>query len=189
MFYFSVLVSWVYLQGCEYVSGLYSGRNQTVFLTGKQTVCTHPDPHPTGAADIFFSLVLNAFLKADLFFSTQCSPSNKETAYFHDTCHSVHLACCNKTVWKAIVKATSLFILLSQVPSSTQKLQEISTLSSIYRDVVLSHRHVVRKIPNSITRRSFAIFAIWSAYCRWLLSNACYEQGEHALYAEPRIYC
>lgn len=96
MFYFSVLVSWAYLQGCEYVSGLYSGRNQTVFLTGKQTVCTHPDPHPTGAADIFFSLVLNAFLKVDLFFSTQCSPSNKETAYFHDTCHSVHLACCKQ---------------------------------------------------------------------------------------------
>lgn len=165
MFYFSVLVSWAYLQGCEYVSGLYSGRNQTVFLAGKQTVCTHP--HPTGAVNYFISLALNAFLKADLFFSTQCSPSNKQTAYFHDTCHSVHLTC-NKTVWRVIEKAISLFTLLSQVSSSTQKLQEIRTLSSVYRDVVLSHRHVVRKIPNSITRRSFAIFAIWSAYCRWL---------------------
>jgi len=94
-------------------------------LADKQTVCTHPDPHTTGAVDNFISLALNAFLKADLFFTTQYSPSNKQTPYFHDTCHSVRLTCCNKTIWRVVVKAISLFTLLSQVSSSTQKLQEI----------------------------------------------------------------
>lgn len=171
----SAQVFWSYLQGCECVPGFCSGRNQAVCLAGKQTSCTHPYLHPTDSMDNFVSPAWNSLLTADLLFSTQCHPSHQQIAYFHATSHNIHVTvsaqCCKKTIWR-VAKAFSLFIFLSQV-SAHKNWKRLATC----RDLVLSQSFVVWRIPNSITRRSLAISAIWPTRRRWLLllSKSCYE--------------
>lgn len=176
----SALVSWSYLQGCECAPGLCSGRNQAVYLEGKQTSCTHPYLHPADSMDNSVSLAWNSLLIADLLFSTQCCPSHQQIPYFHTTSHKIRIPIsaqyCKKTIWR-VAKAFSLFIFLSQVSAHKSWKR-----SATCRDLVLFQSFVVRRIPNSITRRSLAMSAIWSTRCRWLLllSKSCYEhRGTH----------